>query len=251
MKMIRTVVLFCVVLTIFACAPTTTRRSFSEGWRDSFISSKVKWEMGRDKIVQAGNMHVETWRGVVTITGRAVNDEEKAKAEEIAHNVKNVKEVKNYVDVVGIGKIEVAKEEKGEFHKPYAHDSAAVDTAAGAISETAVTDSGEKVADEAVVEKKPVKTAALPKKKKHSRVPKAAVIESPKENDDDSGSAGIVDVAGSHKAKRQNGVAYEIGKELQSKELASTKREGRSSVDEITLQAEQELKDLRAKKKSK
>lgn len=102
-----------------ACSATPTRRAFKEGWRDSNITSKVKWRLTRDKAVKARDLNVDTWRGVVTLSGRVTSEEEKAQAQQIASNVKNVKEIRNYIDVVGIESVpQKVVKENVPFQKP-------------------------------------------------------------------------------------------------------------------------------------
>lgn len=118
-KMLSFVLLAIVGMALIACSATPTRRAFKEGWRDNAITSKVKWNLGRDKLVKAHNINVDTWRGVVTLNGRSTSEEEKAKAEQVASGVKNVKSVRNYIDVVGADSVpQKVVRENVPFSKP-------------------------------------------------------------------------------------------------------------------------------------
>ncbi len=192
----KIIILFTLTVFIAGCSATPTRRSFKENWRDTTVTSKVKWRMARDKDVQAHNIDVDTWRGVVTLTGRAASEGEKSKAEEIAKNTKNVKEVRNYLDVVGGAKENIA------FSKPagkYAEPSKIALPAAAPELAT-------------VVEKDitPPAKAATETRERTKQAPRET---------------------------RQNGVSYQIGKEM--------------AKDDITLQAERELKELKTEKSGK
>lgn len=96
-------------LGIAACSATPVRRSFKESWKDTMTAEKVRYKLMRDKEVKKSRMHVEVFRGQVTLTGRAVTEAEKVRAETLAKSVKRVTGVENYVHVVGDGKPASAK----------------------------------------------------------------------------------------------------------------------------------------------
>ena len=62
---------------------------------DSTITTKVKTAFAADKTVSAINVHVDTDRGNVTLTGTARSAEEKQKASDVARSVAGVKSVSN------------------------------------------------------------------------------------------------------------------------------------------------------------
>jgi len=62
---------------------------------DAAITTAVKAKFVEDKIVSAGSISVETLSGTVQLSGFAASAEEKAKAEQIARNSRNVKSVRN------------------------------------------------------------------------------------------------------------------------------------------------------------
>src|SRR3989338_6080667 len=119
MKILKIAMVLVMVTIIAGCSATPTRRAFKEGWRDAAVTSRVKWKLGRDKAVQAHNINVDTWRGVVTLTGRATSDGEKTRAEQVAVGVKNVKQVRNFLDVAGAGSVPTRGVKKNvPFSKP-------------------------------------------------------------------------------------------------------------------------------------
>lgn len=219
MKIMKIAVLIVVIFSIAACSATPTRRSFNESWRDSTITSQIKWKMIDDKLVKERNIRVETWRGVVTMTGRATSEEERAKAEELARSVENVADVRNYIDVIA-GELPAKVEpEKAEPEKIADQKEPFIEKE---LTEKAVEPTPEPVK---VPEPEPVKLSA-------KKALEDEAIEKP--------------VPG----KRQNGVSYQIGKELAvTNEGAIEDAEAGAPVDDITQQAEEELKELRAKKK--
>ncbi|MBI2093076.1 MAG: BON domain-containing protein [Deltaproteobacteria bacterium] len=149
--------IICMLLAAIAgCSATPMRRAFKEGWRDANITSKVKWKLTSDKLVKAHNLDVDTWRGVVTITGRATSEEEKAKAGTLAQSVKKVKEVRNLIDVVGADSVpqKVVRENipfskpAGKFAKPEEIALPTIDTnkKPATIGETELTEENKALA---------------------------------------------------------------------------------------------------------
>jgi hypothetical protein len=103
-KIITPSILLLAVLSIAACSATPVRRSVKETWSDTVTAQKLRYKLMRDKEVKKSRMHVEVFRGQVTLTGRAVSDVEKARAEQLAKSVRRVTGVENYIHVVGDGK---------------------------------------------------------------------------------------------------------------------------------------------------
>jgi osmotically-inducible protein OsmY len=78
-----------------ACAGTPTRESTGEYIDDTLITSKVKARYVESKEVSATAVNVETFKGVVQLSGFVSTPAERAKAEELARQVQGVKEVRN------------------------------------------------------------------------------------------------------------------------------------------------------------
>jgi hypothetical protein len=226
MNVLKLIVLSAAMISLAACSATPTRRSFSESWRDSTVTSQVKWKFIDDKLVKERNIRIETWRGVVTMTGRATSEEEKVRAEELARTVANVADVRNYIDVVA-NEMPARPEAEKAAGQPRPEPPAEKEIADKEISPEPVK------APEKVVQQGPVKALEPePQKLSAKKALGGEAIERP--------------VPG----KRQNGVSYEIGKELAvtGEDAVESAEEG-APVDDITRQAEEELKELRAKKK--
>lgn len=66
---------------------------------DAQITTQVKTGLSTDKDLKAGQIDVDTRDGVVTLTGTAPSATAKARAAEIARNVKDVKSVDNQLQV--------------------------------------------------------------------------------------------------------------------------------------------------------
>lgn len=82
---------------VTGCASTSTQESFGEAVDDSWISTKVKASFVDDKRVDASNIQVETFKGVVQLSGFANSQAEIDRAVAIAGQIKGVKSVKNDV----------------------------------------------------------------------------------------------------------------------------------------------------------
>lgn len=66
---------------------------------DAAITTAVKAKFVEDKTVDAAAIKVETLNGTVQLSGFAKSSAEKAQAESIARNTKNVREVRNNLQV--------------------------------------------------------------------------------------------------------------------------------------------------------
>jgi hypothetical protein len=67
--------------------------------KDSYITTKVKAELAKDKGTSATNIHVTTKDGVVTLDGTVASEAEKELAEKDANKVKGVVGVHNGLSV--------------------------------------------------------------------------------------------------------------------------------------------------------
>ena len=99
-RMVKTFILVVVVVALAGCSATPTRRSFKEGWKDSIVSTKVKYKFTKDKLVKKRNIDVDVWRGVVTLTGRVTSMEEKERAEQLSWQANGVRGVDNFLKLV-------------------------------------------------------------------------------------------------------------------------------------------------------
>lgn len=79
------------------CSSTPTHESTGEVIDDSWITTKVKAAFVEDPTVSALGIKVDTFKGVVQLSGFANNSTEIQRAADIARSIKGVKEVKNDV----------------------------------------------------------------------------------------------------------------------------------------------------------
>jgi len=78
-----------------ACSATRTQQSAGEVIDDSVLTSKVKIALIDDPTTKAGQINVETYRGVVQLGGFVDNAKQKQQATKVARSVTGVKEVRN------------------------------------------------------------------------------------------------------------------------------------------------------------
>lgn len=78
-----------------ACSATRTQQAAGEVIDDSVLTAKVKAELIDDPITKAGQINVETYRGVVQLGGFVDNTQQKEQATKVARSITGVKEVRN------------------------------------------------------------------------------------------------------------------------------------------------------------
>ncbi len=87
-----------ILLTAFlGCASTAKQESTGQYVDDSAITGKVKAAYIKDPTVKASNINVETFKGVVQLSGFANSQTEINQAESLAREVGGVRSVKNDV----------------------------------------------------------------------------------------------------------------------------------------------------------
>ncbi|TAL18651.1 BON domain-containing protein [bacterium] len=88
---------FCFVFPLFiaGCASTQTQESTGEFVDDSVITAKIKAEIAGDKLISLYQISVETYKGVVQLSGFVNTQEQVDEAIGIAEKVPGVKKVKN------------------------------------------------------------------------------------------------------------------------------------------------------------
>ena len=79
------------------CAATSTRESTGEYVDDSAITFRVKAAFVKDPLVKAIEVKVETFKGVVQLSGFVNTSEEKAQAGRVAATIKGVTDVRNNI----------------------------------------------------------------------------------------------------------------------------------------------------------
>jgi osmotically-inducible protein OsmY len=83
------------ILALVACAPTAKREGAGEYVDDALITTKVKAALAADPNVKATEVNVETFKGMVQLSGFVSSPESIQKAIDIARGVGGVRGVKN------------------------------------------------------------------------------------------------------------------------------------------------------------
>lgn len=80
---------------LISCAVVADRETLSEYMDDAGITTKVKTAILNDHSLAPFQIHVETMQNVVQLSGFVDSTQHKAKAEQLAQQVKGVRSVKN------------------------------------------------------------------------------------------------------------------------------------------------------------
>lgn len=83
------------LLLVGACASTSKQESTGEYFDDSLITTKVKTAILNEPSLKVSQISVETYKGVVQLSGFVDSADAGAKAVALARAVKGVSEVKN------------------------------------------------------------------------------------------------------------------------------------------------------------
>ena len=86
-----------------ACGGSPTKESTGEYIDDVAITTKVKTAFVEDKAVKAASVKVETFKGIVQLSGFAESGNEIDRAVEIAGKVPGVKSVRNDIHLKASG----------------------------------------------------------------------------------------------------------------------------------------------------
>ena len=92
-------VLILVLAAAWGCAPTATREGTGEYVDDSVITAKVKTAIFNDSTLKVNEINVETFKGVVQLSGFVRSQADIDKALQVAGAVPGVKSVKNAMRV--------------------------------------------------------------------------------------------------------------------------------------------------------
>jgi osmotically-inducible protein OsmY len=94
---------FLVILLVsfLGCASTAKQEGTGEYIDDSVITTKVKAEILKDDTLKSSEINVETFKGVVQLSGFVSSPADIDKAVEVARSVKGVTSVNNDMRVKG------------------------------------------------------------------------------------------------------------------------------------------------------
>ncbi len=90
-----TFLLTIVMVSCLGCASTSKQSGTGEYLDDTVITTKVKSAIFNDPILKSAEINVETFKGVVQLSGFVSSQAHASKAVEVARSVGGVKSVKN------------------------------------------------------------------------------------------------------------------------------------------------------------
>ncbi|QEL64617.1 hypothetical protein OTERR_11410 [Oryzomicrobium terrae] len=80
---------------MFGCASTAKQEGTGEYFEDSYITTKVKAALLAEPALKSFEINVETYKGIVQLSGFVSTQADISKALEVTRGVKGVKSVKN------------------------------------------------------------------------------------------------------------------------------------------------------------
>ena len=92
---IQSLVFFMIITTFMVCASVARSESAGEFLDDSVITTKVKSLLGADDFLKSFQISVETYKGVVQLSGFVDSQQAVDKAGEITQGVEGISSVKN------------------------------------------------------------------------------------------------------------------------------------------------------------
>jgi hyperosmotically inducible protein len=101
LKYISTIILAVMFATLLGCASTSKQEGTGEYIDDSVITTKVKAAVFNEPTLKSSEINVETFKGVVQLSGFVNSTADINKAVEVARSVKGVSSVKNDMRVKG------------------------------------------------------------------------------------------------------------------------------------------------------
>ena len=96
---IRCFVLVVLITGFAACASSSKQEGAGEYVDDSVITTKVKSQLAADDFLKSFEISVETYKGIVQLSGFVGSQQAIDKAGEIARGVQGVKSVENDLNV--------------------------------------------------------------------------------------------------------------------------------------------------------
>lgn len=95
LKYVSAFILALMLATAVGCTSTAKHESTGEYFDDTVITSKVKAAIFNEPSLKSAEINVETFKGVVQLSGFVHDKADISKAAEVARHVKGVKSVKN------------------------------------------------------------------------------------------------------------------------------------------------------------
>lgn len=94
-KNLATILMSLMLIGIAGCASTTKSEGTGEYMDDTFITTKVKAAILNEPTLKSREINVESFKGIVQLSGFVTSQHDVDKAIEVTRNVNGVKSVKN------------------------------------------------------------------------------------------------------------------------------------------------------------
>ena len=94
-KVLSAAFLAVTLVSVVACAPTAKKEGTGQYIDDTVITAKVKAALIEDPLTKAIEINVETFKGVVQLSGFVTSQAASNRAVELARGVAGVRSVKN------------------------------------------------------------------------------------------------------------------------------------------------------------
>jgi osmotically-inducible protein OsmY len=94
-KRLATILFSFLLLAVAGCASTTKSEGTGEYVDDTVLTTKVKAEIFNEPSLKSREINVETFKGIVQLSGFVSSQADANKAVEVARSIKGVKSVKN------------------------------------------------------------------------------------------------------------------------------------------------------------
>src|SRR3990167_264889 len=95
LKYLYTIILAVMLATVIGCASTPKKEGTGEYIDDSVITTKVKAAVLNEPSLKSSEINVETYKGVVQLSGFVNSEGDINKAVEVARGIKGVSSVRN------------------------------------------------------------------------------------------------------------------------------------------------------------
>ena len=99
LKRFSAILLAAAFVSAVGCAGSATQESTGEYVTDTWITTKVKASLAEDRTVKAHEVNVETFKGVVQLSGFVGSSAEMYQAVRIATGIKGVTSVRNDIRI--------------------------------------------------------------------------------------------------------------------------------------------------------
>ncbi|MGH7928851.1 MAG: BON domain-containing protein [Candidatus Binatia bacterium] len=99
LRNVRGFAVMTILLGALAGCQALTGQTLGQNIDDTTLTTTVKTQLAKDKLATLTRIGVDTYNGVVSLSGVVTSPGAKARAEEIAKSVNGVKEVNNNLQV--------------------------------------------------------------------------------------------------------------------------------------------------------